>query len=280
VKTLRWDTNIRYFEREKSVHEGLNHPLIVGFAEYRPPTEKRAAEIVSEFVQNGSLAEPFSSSQGEGGEGDLSRLVGGTRITIIVAGIVLAMRYLHWRRIIHRGLKPANILIDWDWNVRIGDFTHSLIADACGDALSDEIASLTEDPSIELRYTAPESIDNRPSVKSDVFSFGVILFEMLSGEPMFSPDTPPQRVMAELAFRTSKHRPAIGEFVWPAAAELICDCCEQNPIDRPSVDQILTRLGEMDYQIMAGVRSAKVREFVAAVKRRERSLGIDIDDPE
>jgi hypothetical protein len=111
VKTLYSERYLRYFEREKSIHERLNHPLIVGFEQYFARTKKRPPAIVTEFVPNGSLAHHLPS----GDNSDLCRLAGGTRIAIVVAGIVLAMRYLHSRRIIHRDLKPANIFIDWDW---------------------------------------------------------------------------------------------------------------------------------------------------------------------
>jgi serine/threonine protein kinase len=275
VKTLLRGLTIRYFEREKSIHEGLNHPLIVGFDTFLVPTANRRAEIVTEFVPNGSLADHLPSANCSE-LNQLNRLTGGTRIAIVVAGIVMAMRYLHWRRIVHRDLKPANILLDWDWIVRICDFTHALSVDACGDACSDQAAQLTPSPSMELRYAAPESAHNLPALKSDVFSFGLILFEMLSGQPAFSPQTPDPILLNQLAF--TEVRPEIPDFVWPCARELIRDCWAQKPCNRPSFEQILEDLDKTDFQITAGVRCGEVREFVKSVKRREQELGIDIDD--
>jgi serine/threonine protein kinase len=194
----------------------------------------------------------------------------------VVTEIVLAMRYLHFCRIIHRDLKPSNIFVDWDWIVRIGDFSHAVLADACGDARSDETTSLTSPPSIEVRYTAPESFDNCLTLKSDVFSFGLILFELLTGTPAFSPDIPPQAMMMGMVI--DKVRPDLPEFIFPEVRELICDCLEEQPSDRPSFAFILWRLNKMDFRITAGVRPEKVREFVSAVKRREVLLGIEMDD--
>jgi hypothetical protein len=91
VKTLHRESKSRYLERESEVHEKLNHPLIVGLTKCIP-------------------ASALPSTQISG----LSILTGGTWIAIVVAGIALAMRYLHSRRIIHGDLKPANILVDWD----------------------------------------------------------------------------------------------------------------------------------------------------------------------
>jgi serine/threonine protein kinase len=59
----------------------------------------------------------------------LSLLRGDTKIAIITAGIVLGMRYLHSRQFIHRNLTPDNILLDWNWVVRIGGFSHSVSLD-------------------------------------------------------------------------------------------------------------------------------------------------------
>jgi serine/threonine protein kinase len=51
-------------------------------------------------------------------------------------------------------LKPDNILIDWDWTIRIGDFSHSLLADASGAALADKIATLSSNLSLNAHYIA------------------------------------------------------------------------------------------------------------------------------
>jgi serine/threonine-protein kinase len=195
-----------------------------------------------------------------------------------VTGIVLVMRSLHFCRITHRDFKPANIRVDWDWNVRIGDFSHALFADACGDARSDQIASLTSPPSMDVRYTAPESFNNCPNLKSDVFSFGLILFELLTGNPAFDPDIPPYTLMKRMLTAIDKVRPEIPEFILAEVGELICDCLEENPSDRPSFALILWRLNKMEFRITRGVRAAKVQEFVRAVKQRESHLGIEIDD--
>jgi serine/threonine protein kinase len=105
---------------------------------------------------------------------ELCQLRGETQVARVIAGIVLAMRYLHSRRVIHCNLTPDNILLDWDWNVCIGDFGHSL-----------SLAQPTIPPShdrfrreslafVESHNLAPECYENRFYQESDVFSFGVI----------------------------------------------------------------------------------------------------------
>jgi serine/threonine protein kinase len=73
---------------------------------------------VTEFAGNGSLANHLSPAE--------YPLSGANRITRIIVGIALAMRFLHSRGFIHFDLKPDNILLDWDWNVRIADFGQSI----------------------------------------------------------------------------------------------------------------------------------------------------------
>jgi serine/threonine protein kinase len=268
VKTLRSLRNLRYFEREKSIHEGLNHPLIVGFEGYLPPTPTRSAQIVTEFVANGSFAELHKCEH----------RMSGTTIAIIVAGIVLAMRYLHSRCIIHRDLKPANVLVDWNLIVRICDFSHSLFADACGDARSDQSAEFTSQPSMDVRFTAPESFENHPNLKSDVFSFGLILYQLLTGNPAFSPQIPTHALMKRRSIDQLRPVIPLTDFISGSVRDLICECLSEKASNRPSFAEILCQLEGMDFQITSGVRPAKVHRFVRMVKAREKEMGIDIDD--
>jgi serine/threonine protein kinase len=196
-------------------------------------------------------------------------------MAIVVAGMVLAMRYLHSRGIIHRDLKPANVLLDWDWIVRIGGFSYSLVADEDGRARPPE-SDRFEKLSVNPRYTAPECFDGEPTLKSDVFSFGMILCELLSGQPGFPLKFGPHQFMKMIVL--DRARPAIPDFVGEEVKRLIGDCWKDKPRKRPSFEDILERLEKMDFRITAGVDSTKVRRFVRAVKTREKELGIEIED--
>jgi serine/threonine protein kinase len=110
-----------------------------------------------------------------------SLLRGPTRIAKVIAGIALAMRHVHSQRVIHGNLTPDNILIDWDWNVRIANFGHSILTN-----------SLITDTHIDrtfrgdAHYVAPECYEDRIGPENDVFSFGLILYEIIVGQPVFS----------------------------------------------------------------------------------------------
>jgi serine/threonine protein kinase len=204
VKTPRLN-EIQCLERERATYERLNHPLIVGFEKYLPKTGERPPEIVIEFVPNGSLADHLLYAK----KSKLNALAGGTKIAIAVTGIVLAMRYLHFLGIIHRKLTPENILIDWEWIIRIGDFGGSLGVN------ESDTRDLRTIPA-ESRYTAPECFENQPTLRSDVFSFGVILYEMLTGKPAFGRDLTPISVTSEILWKNN--RPDIPDVVVPEAA--------------------------------------------------------------
>jgi serine/threonine protein kinase len=196
-------------------------------------------------------------------------------MVIVVGGIAQAMRSLHSRGIIHCDLKPANVLVEWDWIVRIGDFGHSLLADKYGGALPQQVDRSERFP-FNPRYAAPECFEDEQTLTSNVLAFGLILCELVTGQPGFPLDFGRRRLMKMIVVH--KARPAIPDSVGREVRELIGECWEENPARRPSFAEILERLDEMDFKIIAGVDSGKVRRFVRAVKDREKAIGIEIED--
>lgn len=92
--------------------------------------------------------------------------------------IVMGLEYLHIRHVIHRDLKPLNLLIDANLNLKIADFGISSIYKK-GDS--------QRDASGTLAYMSPELIaEKRSTCKSDLWSLGCILYEMCMGRPPFS----------------------------------------------------------------------------------------------
>jgi serine/threonine protein kinase len=214
---------------------------------------------VTEFAGNGSLANYLLSAE--------YPLSGANRIARIIVGIALAMRFLHSRYFIHYDLKPDNILLDWDWNVRIVDFGQSI-------SLTNPEIPWLPHPNvndnglfIDSYYVAPECYDNHYSQMSDVFSFGLILYELLTGQPVFAKELTPE----EIAFKVAvKHAlPDIPEFVFPSARELITDCWAEEPGDRPCFEDIVDRLKEMKFKVMRKVNSWKISEFVKEIEEWE-----------
>jgi serine/threonine protein kinase len=129
--------------------------------------------IVTEFAGNGSLANHLPPSK--------CCLSGATRITRVIVGIALAMRFLHSRGITHCDFKPDNILLEWIWNGRIADFGRSSWSNRSKIPSLTGFNMISNRPSNDLRYIAPECCDGCSFPESNVFSFGPILYELLTG---------------------------------------------------------------------------------------------------
>jgi serine/threonine protein kinase len=246
--------------REASILKTFKHPLILQFQQLIFETSDHNSAIVTEFIKNGSLAShlPWDKSS------DKCDLRGANRIVRILVGIALAMRFLHSRGVIHRDLKPANILLDWDWTVRIADFGQSILL------INPEIPSLIHPkatkgmPFVDSYYLAPECYDNRYSQRSDVFSFGLILYELLTGQPAFPKDLPLIEIVCMVG--TKHELPNLRDFGLPSARELIMDCLSEEPGDRPTFDEIVDRLKEMKFKVMPNVNSSKISGFVKEIE--------------
>jgi serine/threonine protein kinase len=242
-------------QREKLILKTLTYPLVVRMRE-----SLSRAVVVTEFIGNGSLTDYLPDADNE----ESYRLSNPTRIVRILAGIVLTVRFLHSQNIIHCNLAPENILLDWDWNVWICDFGDS-ISPNCPQPrrLVDKSAGQTC-YALNFRYLAPECFENTFVRESDVFAFGMILCELITGRPLFSKDA---------QFHTVAHKrnagnwcPNVPHNVFPAAAELIRDCLTIDYRDRPSFIDILYRLKAIRFELMAGVNSAKVVAFVEEIE--------------
>jgi hypothetical protein len=98
-------------------------------------------------------------------------------------------------------------------------------------------------------------------------TFGLILYELLTGRPVFSKEL----TLLEIAFRVAvKHElPDIPEFVLPSARDLITKCWAEKPGDWPSFDEIVDRLKEITFKVMRNVNSLKLRIFVKEIEERE-----------
>jgi serine/threonine protein kinase len=236
--------------REAAILTELKHPLVL---ELRARTGGKTPSIVTGFAGNGSLAS-FFTARGE------RRLIDPNRIAKVTAGIALAMRFVHSRGVRHGDLSPDNILLDWDWTVRIAEFGGSSSLDTPPLIRSDLLIP-------NSRYLAPECHDGTFRYASDVFAFGLILFEILTGRPAFREKDPLQ---IAFAVAIDGARPEIPDFVLPHAQELITDCWEADPDDRPTFKEIVKRLAEMEWKVTATVDSVKVAKFVKRIEEWEK----------
>jgi len=167
------------FEREAFIQSQLDHPGIVKIYDYI--VAEQTYYIVMEYVEGRSLAQLLAGEDGA---------LGVERAVNLFEQILTAVSYAHnftyqdqngesHRGIIHRDLKPHNILVTTDDRVKVTDFG---IVKLVGTTHSDALSVAYGSP----RYVSPEQAEGRSvDQRSDIYSLGVILYEMLTGAPPF-----------------------------------------------------------------------------------------------
>ena len=164
------------FETEAKTMARLNHPNLIGVYDFGEV--EGMLFIVMEFVPGKTL---FHSTHGIA--------IAGDEAARIVIGVCMALAHAHEHGILHRDIKPGNILLDQRARPKIGDFG---LARSIGAAHKDGEAIFgTPD------YTAPEVLKSPNSVdaRADIFSVGVIFYELLTGR-LPGTDSPPPSVLA------------------------------------------------------------------------------------
>jgi TPR repeat protein len=264
VKTAKNAACVALIFREAAILERLKHPLVVRLLPRIPKAAGRGASIVTEYAGHGALASHLPPDCG-----DQRCLRGPNRIAKVIVGIALAMRFVHSRGLTHCDLTPSNILLDWDWTVRIADFGHSAAPGVPEDPSRANPDPECPYPVVESRYLAPECYDCTLLQASDVFAFGLILFEILAGEAAF--DHSLDWYEAGFQVNIKGIRPKIPESIPPGVRALIEDCWAADPDDRPTFKEIVDRLAAMQFRVIADVNAAKVAKFVRRIEDWESS---------
>ncbi|KAJ3670996.1 hypothetical protein LUZ60_008422 [Juncus effusus] len=215
----------KQFMREISNLSRLYHPNIIQLigACKTPPVFC----VITEFLSGGSLRLFLHKQQSKPLE---------LRKTVQISlQIARGMEYIHSQGVIHRDLKPENILFDQDQKVKLVDFGIS-----CEEAFCD---FLEEDPGT-YRWMAPEMVKNKLyNRKVDVYSFGLILWEMVSGHTPYEEMTP---VQAAFAVVDKNLRPIIPSDCPIPLGSLIEQCWASSPQKRPEFWQIVKLLEQFE----------------------------------
>jgi serine/threonine protein kinase len=160
---------------------------------------------------------------------------------------------MHSRGFIHQDLNPSNILANCEGRALIGDFGSSRFA-------SDDI---TPRSSQNDEYTAPELFcyDDWSS-KVDVYSFGLILYEVVVGSPVFRANEPPDDILEK---KLTSFLPSIPSGVSPMMESIIHACLQFDPSKRPSFHDILEFFVARNFSIVPGTENGTVQRYVKAV---------------
>ncbi len=202
------ETAMRRFVREAKILADLDDPGVVKIYDFG--RESGFAFLVSEFVEGETL------------EGILERekKLDPREVLRIGKSIAETLSRIHKEGIFHRDIKPSNILLKRNGEVKLTDF---------GLARSSKIGGLTIEGEIigTPAYMSPEQISGRPiDHRSDIFSFGVVLYELLTGENPFSSET-----YSAVLHKVLNYKPTIENFPIPLA-NLLEGCLEKRPEKR------------------------------------------------
>jgi serine/threonine protein kinase len=254
IKYLDANTESSTFVREVDALSRLNHVCIVRLLGFVLPNGTGRAEIHLEHAAHGSLDEILTDVRG----GLRPKWWTNTNLCIIICGIVLGLRYVHKCGFIHQDLKPSNILINGRYRALIADF---------GTAREDGIDLTPDDVNGTVQYAAPEQFFAiHPSTKVDVFSFGLILYEIVVGRPVFGANEAPFSIIRKLR---SHYLPTIPESVFPWIRDLIISCLSNEPSIRPTADDLLLMIKSRQFHILEGVDISEVSAYVGGVEEWE-----------
>jgi serine/threonine protein kinase len=170
------------------------------------------------------------------------------------------MRFVHSQGFIHRDLKPSNILINEDGHALISDFGTTRPVEADHTATPDVGT---------VQYAAPELFleDQQIATKrSDIFSFGLVLYEILVGCPVFPSSEYAFPVMRKLL---KGDMPPIPDRVGNLMQGLIGRCWSLDPEKRPTFDDILNEFEVSQFAILPGASPDTIKEYFCSVKAWE-----------
>jgi serine/threonine protein kinase/co-chaperonin GroES (HSP10) len=225
IKMLRTDlardaTFQERFRREAQNSAALNHPAIVAVydtGEEISATGEKLPFIVMEFVNGRTLKEVL------GDEGRLQT----RRALEIIADICAALEFSHRHGIIHRDIKPGNVMITQNGQVKVMDF-------GIARALASGATTMTQTSAVigTAQYLSPEQARGEPvDARSDVYAAGCVLFELLIGHPPFVGDSP-----VSVAYQHVREEPkapsSISHEVPPDVDAIVLKALSKNPINR------------------------------------------------
>ena len=191
IKTLKpnyvnQETFVERFKREAKTAANLNHPNIVQIFDWGIEDEPF---FVMEYIEGNTLTSIIAKN----------RTISLSDILFIGAQVSSGLHAAHEKGLVHRDIKPGNIMITPDGKVKVTDF--GIVS------LQNEESDITKTGSIlgTASYISPEQAQGKPvSIESDLYSLGTVLYELISGKPPFAGDTPISTATKHLTERPEK----------------------------------------------------------------------------
>lgn len=254
---------LQRFEQEARTVAALNHPNILAL--YDTGTHEGSPYLVSELLEGGTLREQLV-------DGPLPARKAIDYALQIAQGLAAA----HEKGIVHRDLKPENIFVTKDGRVKILDFGLAKLAMKEGLAAAPvDSANMTLSPTSAgvvvgtAGYMSPEQVRGQAvDPRSDIFNFGMVLYEMLAGKRAFRGDTSVETMSAILK-EDPPALPATNGQVLPAVERIVWRCLEKGPEQRFqsardlgfALEVLAGRGSGSDALVMAPLRGSRARRW-------------------
>src|SRR5277367_2620469 len=214
---------LRRFEQEARAAAALNHPNIL--VVFQLGTHDGVPYLVSELLEGSTLREPLQ-------RGALPIRKAIDYGVQIASGLAAA----HEKGIVHRDLKPENVFVTKDGRVKILDFGLARLLPQRGEVEvnAPTISDLTDPGTVmgTVGYMSPEQVRGKPADhRADIFAFGAMLYEMLTGKRAFQKPTSAETMTAIL----NEEPPAVSQLVPlapPAMQRVVHRCLEKSPEQR------------------------------------------------
>jgi len=240
-RLLREPTFVERFQREAKLAANLKHPSIVFIHEFG--WEAGTVYLSMEFLEGRTLKEVILE------EGALPP----KRIVNIIGQIASALDYAHGRGLVHRDIKPSNIMVGADDQVTVMDF---------GIAKAATLTALTTTGRIfgTPEYMSPEQAEGleEPDARSDIYSLGVVVYEMVTGQAPFS-GTTPLSIMRGHADKPPPRPSEVNPAVSPAVEAVLLRTLAKQAVSGATVEEVKAPPGPALHPSLALQLSVKPR---------------------
>lgn len=252
VKIMKDETfsdplNIARFQREARACASLRHSNIVEI--YDIDDYKGKPYIIMEYVESKSLKDLLVT------RGVFSQL----EACDIIYQLADALMHAHEHGVIHRDIKPQNVMMQYDGGVKLLDFGIATITDAPNITQKDMVVG-------SVHYMAPEVLKGKgSSPRSDIYALGITFFELLTGKQPFTDNTPVNIAMRQI----EEPLPSIKNFrsdINPKIEKIINKACQKKPENRYQSMKALKH----DLQSLMRVNITSGKGFLSKLFKRKK----------